>query len=327
MQKKQLLLLTALVLTSSTIAPAEKYKTKPGNEIKSNNIMQQLANAMWSYNENPTVARRTNFDNALQQITELKNKEWVGNLVREAIESAKWYDDIYMMLELIGAGGHLMHDISKRMDYLREEDELKAKLTKKALQYGFKEADYQQILEDAFSLGYSDKKRDQKQIDDIAQMLVSKKSTDRKEGQELLGKLAGRNYSERPTAYRQNHQREIPYTPLMSAVIACNTAWTKFYKDGENRKELDDTYARFSRILKAEHAPVNAACGKANMTPLMMAAQFGLVDIVKDLLAAGAHVHATDSNGLTALWYAQNTCASNNKKSCPAVAALLKKQK
>lgn len=190
MQKK-LLLLTALVLTSSTISAKVV--------AKKNNIMQRLSNAMWSYNENTTVAHRTNFDNALQQITNLTNNEWVRSFVEEGLQTAKWYDDIYMNLELVGAGGHLMPDYSKRMMSIREEKEWKATLNRKAKQYGFKDAEYEQLLNYAFVLAESNEKRDQKQINDIAQMLISKKSADKKKGLEQLKALT-RSKDRRPMA-------------------------------------------------------------------------------------------------------------------------------
>ena len=110
-----------------------------------------------------------------------------------------------------------------------------------------------------------------------------------------------------------------PNTPLMTAVIACNTAWTNDYK----AQELDQTYARFKQILKADANQVNVQCGRDNMTPLMMAAHFGLVRIVSDLLTAGALVTTGDIHGKDAAWYAGNFCISKNPKSCTAVQTLL----
>ncbi len=181
--EKKLLLLAALVLTSGTISAKVEAKTRQENPII------KLYNAIWSYNENTTVAHRTNFDNALQQITNLTNNEWVRSFVEEGLQTAKWYDDIYMNLELVGAGGHLMPDYSKRMMSIREEKEWKATLNRKAKQYGFKDAEYEQLLNYAFVLAESNEKRDKKQINDIAQMLISKKPADKKKGLEQLKAL------------------------------------------------------------------------------------------------------------------------------------------
>jgi|GEM_PF-5247699 len=180
--KKQLLLLTALALTSGTMNA--KVRQQP---LK--NPMIQLWNAIYSYNETPTATHRTNFDNALQRITELKNKKWVRECIEEVLGTAKWYDDIYMNLELIGAGGHMMADRSKRMQSMREEEEWRATLAKKAKQYGFKDAEYEQLLGYTLKLAESNDKRDPKQIDAIAQMLISKKPADKKKGQEQLKAL------------------------------------------------------------------------------------------------------------------------------------------
>jgi hypothetical protein len=186
--KKQLLLLTALALTSGTMNAKVRQQL-----LK--NPMIQMWNAICSYNETPTATHRTNFDNALQRITELKNKQWVRGCIEEVLGTAKWYDDIYMNLELIGAGGHMMADTSKCMQSMREEEERKATLSKKAKQYGFKGAEYAQLLDYTFMLGESNEKRDQKEIDAIARMLISKKSADKKKGMDQLREMISHDYS------------------------------------------------------------------------------------------------------------------------------------
>ena len=123
-----------------------------------------------------------------------------------------------------------------------------------------------------------------------------------------------------PSSTRQSTASAAPLS-LMQAVIDCNSAWAEFYKDGRNKTKREQVYAHFSETLKANHAQVNTQCecDGVTMTPLMMAAHFGLVIIVADLLAVGASVTATDSNGHNAAWYAEHSCLSNNPQSCPAV--------
>lgn len=182
--KKELLLLMGLILSNTPVNSKGKEKT---------NIISQLYNAIWSYNQHPTTTSRTNFDHALQQITKLKNKEWVRDLASDTLQMAKWLDDIYMNLELIAAGGSMMPDYSKQKMTIREEEEWKATLSKKAKQYGFKDAEYQQLLEYTFQLAASPRKKDPKtldyiadSLDYIAHMLISKKQADRRKGSKNL---------------------------------------------------------------------------------------------------------------------------------------------
>ena len=108
----------------------------------------------------------------------------------------------------------------------------------------------------------------------------------------------------------------------MQAVIDCNTAWVK----DDNTTERDQVYAHFSEALKTNPEQINMHCGKDRLTPLIMAAHFGLVIIVADLLAAGAFATTTDTHGKNATWYAEHSCLSNNPRSCPAALALLAKR-
>ncbi len=111
---------------------------------------------------------------------------------------------------------------------------------------------------------------------------------------------------------------DVANTPLMNAVFACYNA-----QHGKGSQTLQQAFGSFGYVLSHSNiAQINTPSGSSSMTPLMMAAHFGLVNIVRALLRAGASTSPTDINGKNAAWYAQHDI-SNNKDSRAQVQTLI----
>ena len=113
-----------------------------------------------------------------------------------------------------------------------------------------------------------------------------------------------------------------------------NWNWTRGRLTLEERRAINrraqDPNGLFQAASRGNLAAVRAALNRGNAingkagrltaaTPLMVAAQLGHTNVVRELLNRGAHVHARDASGKTALHHA----VFGGKPSAPAVIKLL----
>jgi ankyrin repeat protein len=90
-------------------------------------------------------------------------------------------------------------------------------------------------------------------------------------------------------------------------------AIVQFLVEHEQRIRLID--ALLMRDFSAARKELNAGLevpGPNGETPLMVAAEFGEIDLVRDLLDRGANIRAADDRGLTALFFAVGGTPSDN---------------
>lgn len=175
--QKQFLLLTSLALTSgiATETHAIKGAKSPSGALYS---------AMNGYSANPSPTERTDFDGTLKPMLKCSDKQTIiDDALMNALET---FDDIYMTLKLIGAGAQTTRRmVTRPRGWAEKQENLKKQ---KAKHYGFTISEYQTLLDNAYVLAKSHQ-RNQKQLDALAEMLVSNKKADRKKGQEQLAQL------------------------------------------------------------------------------------------------------------------------------------------
>lgn len=124
--------------------------------------------------------------------------------------------------------------------------------------------------------------------------------------------FAGQTVDVVPAPYTQG-KIKITAAELKKAIVTYDDNYSKSQNsDQGGLKEIT------MLIKEISHKELNR---KGTETPLMVAAQRGMVEVARILLENGALPGVKDRNGHDALWFAQHTCKSGH---CKEIAEMIK---